>query len=80
MKLRRGLQYGLKTISFTDEGKLCISYAGHCAKGWERFYKDCKGPWQKWFKNPIFQNKSEYCNALGRRRILFIFMWHIIEY
>ena len=80
MKMKRNLQYGLKTIGGIDRCWLRISYAGSCVDGWKEFYKEYKSPWQKWFKNPIFHNRSGYDNVLGCYRIWFIFLWHIVEF
>ena len=38
MKLKRNLQYGLKTLGGIDGCHLCISYAGKCVDGWKDFY------------------------------------------
>lgn len=80
MKMKRNLQYGLKTLGGTDGCRFCISYAGNCVDGWKEYYKDYKAPWQKWFKNPIFHNRSCYNDMLERYRVWFIFMWHIIQW
>lgn len=80
MKLKRNLQYGLKTLGGTDGCMLCISYAGSCVDGWKDAYKGYKAPWQRWFKNPIFHNRSGYSDILRRYRVWFIFMWHIVQW
>lgn len=80
MKMKRNLQYGLKTIGGTDGCRLCISYAGKCVDGWKEAYAEYKAPWQQWFSNPIFHNRSGYEPLLKRYRVWFIFMWHIVKY
>lgn len=80
MKMKRNLQYGLKTIGGMDGCRLCIQYAGNCVGGWKDYYKDYKAPWQKWFRNPIFHNRSGYDDILRRYRVWFIFMWHIVQW
>ena len=72
--------FGLWTIGGKDGVHLCISYAGKCVDGWKEAYKDYKAPWQRWFKNPIFHNRSHYDKVLGEYRVWFIFMWHIIQW
>lgn len=80
MKIKRNTQYGLKTIGGTDGCRFCISYAGKCIDGWKSFYKEYKAPWQKWFNNPVFHNRSHYDDMLGCYRVWFIFMWHIVQF
>lgn len=78
--MKRNLQYGMKTLGGTDGCRFCIHYAGKCVDEWKEFYNGCKAPWNKWFKNPIFHNRSGYDNLLDRYRVWFVFMWHIIQF
>ena len=83
MKIKRNLQYGLKGIGGTDGCKFRISYAGNCVDGWKKYYYDelkLKAPYQKWFSNPIFHNRSGYSGFCGGYRVWFIFMWHIVDF
>ena len=72
--------FGLKTIGGRNGCKLCIAYAGSCIDGWKEYYDQYKAPWQKWFKNPIFHNRSGYDEVLGKYRVWLMFMWHIIQW
>lgn len=79
--MKRNTQYGMKTIGGIDGKRFCISYAGKCIDGWKELYKDVNyKPWKKWFGNPIFHNRSGYDDMLGRYRVWFIFMWHIVNW
>ena len=74
----KNIQLGLKTIG----GRKCsfsIFFAGKSEDSWNTFYQN-KPPYKKWFNNPIFQNRSGYNELLGRYRVWFIFMWHIIQW
>lgn len=78
--MEKNIQYGLKTIGGKNGVRLCISYAGKCIDGWRDYYDEYKAPWQKWFNNPIFHNRSGYDDQLDRYRVWFIFMWHIVKF
>lgn len=71
---------GLRTIGGRDGVEFCIAYAGKCVDGWKDFYKEYEHPWQMWFKNPIFDNRSYYDDMLDEYRVWFIFMWHIVQW
>ena len=73
------IQYGLKTIGGRNEIKFCISFASKAENTWNKFYNN-RLPYKRWFTNPIFQNRSGYDKILGRYRVWFIFMWHIIQW
>ena len=75
--------FGLRTMGGKDGIHFCIAYAGKCVDGWKDYYHKEQGykyPWQKWFKNPIFHNRSHYDEVMGNYRVWFIFMWHIIQW
>lgn len=72
--------YGLPTIGGRDGVHFCVSYAAKSIDGWNDYYKEYGAPWKKWFKNPIFHNRSGYDETLGEYRVWFIFMWHIIQW
>lgn len=74
--------FGLRTIGGKDGMRFCIQYAGKCVDGWKEYYnrQEYREPWRKWFKNPIFQNRSHFDKVMCRYRVWFIFMWHIVQW
>lgn len=54
-----------------------IEFCGKCIPGWKIFYEKYgyKYPWQMWFRNPWFDNRSGYDKMLDQYRLWFCFMW-----
>lgn len=54
-----------------------VSFCGKCLPGWVSFYKEYgyEHPWQMWYKNPLFCNRSSYDEMMEQYRVWFCFMW-----
>lgn len=84
MTIKKNWVYGMKSIVMRiknrrgDYKRVYIHYAGKSVKGWKGFYENYGAPWRLWFNNPIFDNRSGYDDTLGRYRVWFVFMWHIV--